>query len=295
VVATLHRGGHGYSGAPNKDTGWSNRSQPHVEFSLFLHFSRFQAVRIPGRGFGGSKNFILKKKMFWRNPLLSQFKKNSIIMKSRSRWFILGIGIAGIGLVGAKKEEIKPYFKCLKRTANIIKTSAVIAADYYINFPSSAPPEIVKETAQTSLDAQISKSDGEIILLKSEIHERSARRLLSTFKDNGGIYVKLGQLLASLVYLLPPEYTATLSELHDACSPSPTTELKCLVESELGPGSLENLFEDFEWDKVLGVASLAQAHKAKWKLTGESVAVKIQHPSLSSVSGKILIRFELFS
>lgn len=42
---------------------------------------------------------------------------------------------------------------------------------------------------------------------------------------------------------------------------------------------LEEYFEDFE-EKPIGAASLAQVHMARFKSTGERVAVKVQHPTL---------------
>jgi aarF domain-containing kinase len=46
-----------------------------------------------------------------------------------------------------------------------------------------------------------------------ELHERNAERLLAMCVANGGLYVKLGQHLAQLDYIVPKAYTCALSRL----------------------------------------------------------------------------------
>jgi hypothetical protein len=48
-----------------------------------------------------------------------------------------------------------------------------------------------------------------------EAHDRNAKRLLSLFKKQGGIYVKAGQHMSSLTYVLPPQYCHVMRELHN--------------------------------------------------------------------------------
>lgn len=47
----------------------------------------------------------------------------------------------------------------------------------------------------------------------SEIHERSADRIVEGCLRNGGIYIKVGQGLAAINHILPKEYTERLSLL----------------------------------------------------------------------------------
>lgn len=49
----------------------------------------------------------------------------------------------------------------------------------------------------------------------AETHERVAQRLLSLCKTNGGLYIKLGQGIASMNHVLPPQYNQAFSVLHD--------------------------------------------------------------------------------
>lgn len=48
---------------------------------------------------------------------------------------------------------------------------------------------------------------------ESEIHRRSADRIVQGCLQNGGIYIKLGQGLAAVNHILPREYIESLSIL----------------------------------------------------------------------------------
>ncbi|KAI8898462.1 ABC1 family-domain-containing protein [Globomyces pollinis-pini] len=126
---------------------------------------------------------------------------------------------------------------------------------------------------------------------KSNLHQLSANQLLSLFNSNGGIYIKLGQHLASLVYLLPIEYTSTFKVLQDACPPSPYNQLDNVFLKDTGY-HIKDYFHTFDLDPI-GVGSLAQVHSGKFNpLTiatiinpeGQivKVAVKIQHSYLQN-------------
>lgn len=121
--------------------------------------------------------------------------------------------------------------------------------------------------------------DSDETLLKwSNCHTRSARRLLKLCCQNGGSFIKVGQHIAALDYLVPKEYVDVLKVLHNQ---GPTTEYSDICEvikSELGQ-DIDEIFEDFEKEPV-GAASLAQVHKARLRETKELVAVKIQHPKV---------------
>jgi len=50
---------------------------------------------------------------------------------------------------------------------------------------------------------------------RKEVNLRSAQRLLKICMSLGGFYVKVGQIIASFNFILPKEYTETLSKLQD--------------------------------------------------------------------------------
>ncbi|KAG0202206.1 hypothetical protein BGX28_005198 [Mortierella sp. GBA30] len=116
---------------------------------------------------------------------------------------------------------------------------------------------------------------------KSALHKRSAERLREMLRKNGGIYIKLGQHLASLKYLLPDEWTTAMEPLQDRCMPSSIESIQALFLADLGQ-PISAYFSSFDLEPI-GVASLAQVHKAKL-LDGREVAVKIQHPALNEFS-----------
>lgn len=68
----------------------------------------------------------------------------------------------------------------------------------------------------------------------SQVHARSARRLLDLCCANRGTYIKVGQHLGALEYLLPPEYTSTLSVLHSRAPSTPLPDVLHVIQQELG-------------------------------------------------------------
>ncbi|KAJ6625621.1 ABC1-domain-containing protein [Mycena sp. CBHHK59/15] len=112
----------------------------------------------------------------------------------------------------------------------------------------------------------------------SECHTRSAQYVLKALLANGGIFIKLGQHMASLL-VLPREWTSTMRPLQDKCEPTPYEAIEAMFRSDMGV-PVSDLFD--ELDPVpIGVASLAQVHVGRHRRTGRRVAVKIQHPHLA--------------
>lgn len=92
-----------------------------------------------------------------------------------------------------------------------------------------------------------------------------------------GIFIKLGQHMSSLV-VLPREWTSTMRPLQDQCEPTPYEDVEKLFRSDMGV-SIEEIFDDFDPNPI-GVASLAQVHIGKHKLSGKQVAVKVRNSHL---------------
>lgn len=112
-------------------------------------------------------------------------------------------------------------------------------------------------------------------------HDICARKLLGLFLENGGVYVKIGQSMAALVYLLPAEYTNTLKVLQNQCSPRSLDLVKLVIEKEVDISSCQITSLHPE---PLGVGSLAQVHKGTMVINGQQlvVAFKVQHAELES-------------
>jgi predicted unusual protein kinase regulating ubiquinone biosynthesis (AarF/ABC1/UbiB family) len=117
---------------------------------------------------------------------------------------------------------------------------------------------------------------------KSQLHRKAAHRLLQLCRDNGGVYIKVGQHLANLDYLVPEEYIDILSKLFDDNPQTKYEDVCRVVEQELG-GTVEQIFDKFETEPIAS-ASLAQVHVAYEKETGRKLAVKVQHAGLRETS-----------
>uniref|UniRef100_A0A8D3DM17 AarF domain-containing protein kinase 1 n=1 Tax=Scophthalmus maximus TaxID=52904 RepID=A0A8D3DM17_SCOMX len=126
--------------------------------------------------------------------------------------------------------------------------------------------------------------------LKSKVHQRAAAHLLDLCCANRGTFIKVGQHLGALDYLLPEEYTATLKVLHSRAPQSSMEEIKQVIREDLGK-ELSELFVSFE-EKPQGTASLAQVHKAVLH-DGRTVAVKVQHPKVQRQSSKDIVVMEV--
>lgn len=110
-------------------------------------------------------------------------------------------------------------------------------------------------------------------------HKRCAERTLRVLEKNGSIFIKLGQHLSSMGYLLPAEWTTTFIPLQDKCPVSSIESIGEMFVQDTGQ-TIDELFTSFEPEPT-GAASLAQVHIATLKETGQKVAVKVQHPALA--------------
>ncbi|KAH6925363.1 hypothetical protein HPB50_004010 [Hyalomma asiaticum] len=91
------------------------------------------------------------------------------------------------------------------------------------------------------------KNSEEYAKARSEVHQRSAERLLQLCCVNGGVFIKVGQHVGALDYLLPEEYVRTLKVLHSKAPASPLQSILQVLREDLGQ---------------------------------DTVAVKVQHPSV---------------
>jgi len=107
--------------------------------------------------------------------------------------------------------------------------------------------------------------------------EELARRARLALEDAGGMFVKLGQLLATRPDLLPPAAIAELGRLHAAARPLGRAEAEAAIRVEL-PGPVEEVFAAIDWEP-LGSASIAQVHAARLH-DGREVVVKVRRPGL---------------
>ncbi len=122
--------------------------------------------------------------------------------------------------------------------------------------------------------------------------EASGTRLRRVLERAGGVYVKLGQIAATRVDLLPPDVCAELAKLQNRVAPEPAEQIKAVLEDELG-ASAEELFAEFDWEP-LAAASIGQTYRARLH-SGEPVVVKVQRPGIEEVIERDLAALQLLA
>ncbi|KAG8622778.1 hypothetical protein KVT40_009289 [Elsinoe batatas] len=170
-------------------------------------------------------------------------------------------GTIAVGAVAVyTSEEARHLYQAAQRSGRVVTTLFLCINDY-----------------RSTLKHHGEDPDHYSALLKA-CHQRCADRTYSALEKNGSIFVKLGQHLSSMNYLLPTEWCDTFIPLQDKCPVSSFESVQEMVLKDTGK-PIEEYFSEFN-EKPIGAASLAQVHIARLKDTGEEVAVKIQHPSL---------------
>lgn len=104
-----------------------------------------------------------------------------------------------------------------------------------------------------------------------------AERMRLAFEELGPTFIKLGQVLATRVDLLPPRWIAEFEKLHSEVPPVPFEELLPALEGALGRSPFE-LFSDLE-TIAHGSASIAQVHRARLA-DGAPVVLKVRRPGI---------------
>jgi aarF domain-containing kinase len=182
----------------------------------------------------------------------------------RARITIL-IATAGGGAVAsalAFSDDIKHGVGVAQRSGRVASTLAVCTNDYRKTLKKREGIDDAEERAR----------------LLSECHKRCADRTLKVLEKNGGVFIKLGQHISALGYLLPSEWTTTFVPLQDKCPVSSYRSIEAMFAADTGQTILD-YFSDFTREPI-GAASLAQVHLATVRETGQQVAVKVQHPEL---------------
>ena len=117
-------------------------------------------------------------------------------------------------------------------------------------------------------------------------------RLRRVLEAAGGVYVKLGQIAATRIDLLPAEVCDELAHLQQHAPPETQDRIAAVLAAELG-ADLDTIFAEFEWEP-LAAASIGQTHGARLR-TGEAVVVKVQRPGIEATMERDLAALGLLA
>lgn len=157
--------------------------------------------------------------------------------------------------------DIYMYDACLSRSLRTFSTGLMVALDYKLNF---RPDPWIGDSVQ-------------------DVHRRNAEKLFKLLRENGGLYLKIGQAIAMQSAVLPPEFQKMFARMFDDAPQNSWAEAERVIKEEFGKSAEEVFGVSFSGDPTKGVmertarasASVAQVHWARLS-DGREVAVKIQ-------------------
>jgi len=174
------------------------------------------------------------------------------------------------------------YASGIARSLRTFSLGLLVALDYKLNFRPEPLPII---GAQGGIE---------------ELHRRNAEKLFTLLRDNGGLYLKIGQAIAMQSAVLPPEFARMFSRMFDDAPQDTWEAVEKVIRDDFGGRSVEEVFGvSFAGVEGRGVmertarasASVAQVHWARLS-DGREVAIKIQKPEIAKQIGWDLWAFK---
>jgi predicted unusual protein kinase regulating ubiquinone biosynthesis (AarF/ABC1/UbiB family) len=124
------------------------------------------------------------------------------------------------------------------------------------------------------------RANGQDAYPNLDVLRRALRVFRVTAIEMGGLLIKLGQFLSARADLLPTEALAELSQLQDEVPAECFTDIKRIIERELG-APIGTVFSEID-PVPAGSASLGQVHRARLN-DGRLVALKVQRPNIERI------------
>jgi aarF domain-containing kinase len=173
------------------------------------------------------------------------------------------------------------YASSVARCARTFGTGLLVGLDYKINFRPDPP-------LADSIAA---------------LHARNARRLFDLLRENGGLYLKIGQAIAMQSAVMPREFQDMFSRMFDDAPQNGWDDVQKVIKEDFGGRSVEEVFgvsfaDGGEVGKGVmertasASASVAQVHWARLA-DGREVAIKIQKREIASQVGWDLWAFRV--
>jgi aarF domain-containing kinase len=133
-----------------------------------------------------------------------------------------------------------------------------------------------------------------------DLHRRAAQRVFNLLRENGGLYLKIGQAIAMQSAILPPEFQKMFSRMFDDAPQNEWKDVQRVVQEDFGKSVEEVFGVSFDGDHSKGVmertarasASVAQVHWARLA-DGTEVAIKIQKREIAAQVGWDLWAFNV--
>ncbi len=107
---------------------------------------------------------------------------------------------------------------------------------------------------------------------------QKAARLRDLIEQLSGLWVKAGQILSLRRDVFGDEFCVELAKLQDHSRAFEFTTVREIIERDLGQ-KLEAIFDSFD-PIQMAAASIGQTHKARLRMEGKTVAVKVQRPGI---------------
>jgi aarF domain-containing kinase len=173
------------------------------------------------------------------------------------------------------------YASSLTRSLRTFSLGLFVALDYKVNFRENPP-----------FASDI-----------TELHARNAQRLFDLLRNNGGLYLKIGQAIAMQSAILPPEFQKMFSRMFDDAPQNDWAQVRKVIMDDFGGRTPEEVFGvSFDGDPTAGImerkarasASVAQVHWARLP-DGREVAVKIQKNEIARQVGWDLWTFKVMA
>lgn len=115
---------------------------------------------------------------------------------------------------------------------------------------------------------------------ESLLHLPPSKRAAQALEQMGPTFIKLGQILATRIDLLPQDWIDELGQLQDNTTTTPFTELKTVLQDAF-EGEIEAQFQFIDPIPIAS-ASIAQVHKAITN-DGKTIVLKIRKPNIKNV------------